>query len=338
MLENNGIGFYAGHPIDDPDALVRIDLPMPEPRTHDLVVKVSAVSVNPVDAKMRQTAKASSSPRILGFDAVGTVTAMGDGVRGFHIGDRVLYAGTSRRRGSNQRFQAVDYRIVARAPQAMSDVDLAAIPLVGLTAWELLFEKMAFIPEQGANAGKTLLVINGAGGVGSVMTQLAKWSGLTVLATASPKNFPWLRARGVDCRIDYHDDIAQEIHEQGYESVEGIAILYAPEPYLALAGQLIAPFGHIGSIVQPTQPLDVGALKNKAASLDFEYMFAKTDNHHALASQGAILTRLVALYADGTLQSSVTKVLPALTVETLRRVTKEVESGHVQGKIVLKQS
>jgi zinc-binding alcohol dehydrogenase family protein len=335
MTDNFGIGFYAGHPITDPKAFEQVTLPMPEPRAYDLVVKVAAVSVNPVDTKFRQVAKTTTTPRIVGFDAVGTVTAMGEHVRGFHVGDRVLYSGSSRRQGSDQLYQAVDARLVAHAPQTVADKDLAAIPLVGLTAWELLFEKMGFTAAANANAGKTLLVINGAGGVGSIMTQLAKWSGLTVIATASPKNFPWLRARGVDCRIDYHEDIAKELHEQGYEEIDGIAILYAPEPYLALAGQLVAPFGHIGSIVQPSQPLDVGALKNKAASLDFEYMFAKTDNHHDIASQGAIIDQLVQLYADGVLISNVTTVLDGLTVQNLTKATALVETGHTQGKVVL---
>lgn len=336
MTENYGIGFYAAKPVTADDAFVRVELPLPEPRATDVVVKVAASSVNPVDTKFRQSAKPSTIARILGFDAVGTITAVGSAVRDFHVGDRVLYAGSSQRSGSNQLYQAVDYRVIAHAPQNLGDAELAAIPLVGLTAWELLFEKMGFVAQPDANKGKTLLVINGAGGVGSVMTQLAQWSGLKVIATASPKNFPWLRARGVDCRIDYHEDIARELHEHGFEQIDGIAILYAPEPYLALAGQLVAPFGHIGSIVQPTQPLDVGALKNKAASLDFEYMFAKTDNQHDLASQGEILTQLVALYADETLMSNVTKAYSGLTVDSLRAATALVESGHAQGNVVIK--
>lgn len=335
MTKNFGIGFYAGLPITDDQVFTEVELPMPELRGHDVLVKVAAVSVNPVDAKLRQTSRVRDTPRILGFDAVGTVAAVGTQARGFHVGDRVLYAGSSKRPGSNQRYQAVDARIIAHAPQSLSDADLAALPLVGLTAWELLFEKMGFTPEAGANTGRTLLVINGAGGVGSILTQLANWSGLEVIATASAQNFPWLRERGVKCRVDYHDDLARELHEHGYEMVDGVAILFAPEAYLTLAGTIIAPFGHIGSIVQPGAPLDVAALKNKAASLDFEYMFAKTDNLHALESQGAILTKLVALQAAGDLISNVTKIYPGLTVANLRAATRLVESGHTQGKIVL---
>ncbi|WP_127849108.1 zinc-binding alcohol dehydrogenase family protein [Lacticaseibacillus hulanensis] len=335
MTDNFGIGFYTGRPITDLDVFERVNLPMPEPRAHDLVVKVAAMAVNPIDTKLRQTAKTSSTPRILGFDAVGTVTALGEDTRGFHVGDRVLYAGSKNRQGSNKLYQAVDYRVVGHAPEKLSDADLAAIPLVGVTAWELLFEKMGFIPEAGANEGKTLLVINGAGGVGSMMTQLAKWSGLKVLATSSPKNFPWLRNHGVSCRIDYHDDIAREVHEQGYETIDGIAILFAPEPYLTLANKLVAPFGHVGCIVQPTSPLDVGELKNKAASLDFEFMFAKTDYHHNLAPQGEIIGKIANLQASGVLQSDVTQVMHGLTVDNLRVATAMVEDGHMQGKVVL---
>jgi NADPH:quinone reductase len=204
-----------------------------------------------------------------------------------------------------------------------------------LTAWELLFEKMGFIPEYNANKGQQLLIINGAGGVGSMLSQLAHWSGLTVLATSSPKNHPWLRDHHVDVPLDYHEDLIAQIHQAGIQTVDGIALLYHPEPYLAAASQLIRAFGHIGCIVGPQAGLDLAVVKDKAASFDYEYMFAKTDFAYHIASQGAILSKLLTLYQDGQIKASVTKEFTGINVANLKAATQLVEEGHMVGKVVL---
>ena len=335
MTKNIGIGFYAGLPLTDPDALQYVDLPMPTAGPMDLVVAVQAVSVNPIDTKLRVNISESGEPTIQGYDATGTIVATGRQVTGFHVGDRVLYAGTTTRPGANQRYHVVDARIAAKAPAGPDDAALAALPLVGLTAWELLFERMGFLPDAGANAGQSLLIINGAGGVGSMMAQLAHWTGLKVIATASPRHFDWLQQHHVDVAVDYHDNLIESVQRAGFATVDGVAILHQTEPYIMAATKLVAPLGHVGALVTPTAPLDVTLLKNKAASLDFEYMFAKTDNQVDLDSQGAILLRLAGLLAAGTITSDVTTNLTPITVDNLREATAAVETGHTAGKVVV---
>ncbi|WP_155286924.1 zinc-binding alcohol dehydrogenase family protein [Lacticaseibacillus zhaodongensis] len=335
MTTNSGVAFYKYLPVSDPDSFQDLSLPMPTPGPKDLLVQVQAVSLNPVDSKFRQGVTSGTTVHVSGYDAVGTVTACGSEVTGFTPGDRVAYSGSSQRPGSEQRYQCVDYRLAAQAPASISDRDLAALPLVTITAWELLFDKMGFTPRAGANQGKKLLIINGAGGVGSILGQLAKWAGLTVSATAGPQHQQWITDVTGAQSVDYHADIEQQLAAQEMTPLDGIAILYAPEPYMALAGKLIAPFGHIGTIVLPQQPLDVAILKNKAASLDFEYMFARSDNDVAPERQGQILAQVFALFAAGKLHSITSKELSPINADSVRAGTALVESGHGSGKVVI---
>lgn len=321
-------------PISAPDVFKAQHSNILKSQAHDLLVQVQGFSINPIDTKRRQALTGDAGPQILGFDAVGIVRATGSAAN-FKPGDRVIYAGTTKRPGSYERFQVVDARICALAATTAPASDLAALPLVGLTAWELLFEKFHFTPAAAANTGHTILIINGAGGVGSMMTQLAHWAGLTTLATASPANFGWLREHGVDVPLDYHQDIVHAVHAAGYQTVDAVALLYAPEPYFDIATTLAAPWGHIGSIVTPKQPLAMAALKAKSISFDQELMFTKTDFNHDIASQGQILTQLVRLYTAGTLKSSVTTQLTPINLVNLIKGTALVESGHERGKVVL---
>lgn len=335
MHTNNAVGFYKPLPITNPDSFQDIVMPMPDAKATDLTVAVSAISINPVDSKFRQTAVISDTPRVLGFDACGTVVAVGAQTRGVAIGDRVAYAGSSQRSGSAQRYQAVDYRIVAKMPVNATDAQTAALPLVSITAWELLFDKMNFIPGRGANRGKKLLIINGAGGVGSLLSQLAAWTGMTVYATASPAHHDWLRHCGAAMPLDYHKNIQDQLKKQGVQQVDGVAILYSPEAYMSLASELVAPFGHVGTIVLPTQPLDVALLKNKSASLDFEYMFARTDYTLDIAHQGNILKRVFALFDQGKIVPINRQQFTPITAATVRQATAAVETGHGYGKVVI---
>lgn len=335
MMENDGIAYYAPKPTNAPDSFVATPLPTPEMGPGDLIVHPTAIALNPVDSKIRATSTAGDTPHVGGFDAVGVVVARGADVTQFTVGDRVAYAGSRQRPGSQQRYQAVDARLVAPVPANLTDADAAGFPLVSITAWELLFDKMGFIPKANANAGQSLLVINGAGGVGSVLCQLARWSGLEVVATASPRNFDWLRRLGVHDLIDYHKDIPAQLAATGHAQFNGIAILHQPTPYMALEGALVTPFGHVGTIVLPAAPLDVAALKDKAASLDFEFMFARSNHNLAPEHQGNILTQVLQLHAADILQSITTTTLSPINVANVVKGTLAVESGHQVGKVVL---
>lgn len=335
MSENLAFGAFDGVPLAEANSLVAIDLPRPTPRPGDVVVQVQAVALNPVDEKQREALRHQTTPRILGYDACGIITAVGASVRDFKVGERVMYAGTTKRPGSFQQHQAVAAALIAEAPDKLSAGDVAALPLVGLTAWELLFEKMHFTPGAMANAGQTVLVINGAGGVGSMFCQLAHWSGLTVIASASPDHFDWLKQHGVDLPLDYHHDLVEAVHQAGHPFVDAVAILYPTEPYLATASTLVAPFGHVGALTTPQGPLAVAALKPKAASLDFEFMFAKSDYGVQEASQGHILSQLAALAQAGLIQPSVTKRFDQVSTESLKAGLGLLAEGHQLGKIVL---
>lgn len=310
---------------------VLVDQPVATPGT--LLVAVSAVSVNPVDTKLKENLTA---PKVLGYDAVGQVIETGAGVTAFKPGDRVYYAGSTQVAGSNQAVQRVDARLVSKAPKRLTDAQAAAMPLTTLTAYELLFEKMGFKAEANGNTGESLLVINGAGGVGSILTQLAHWAGLTVLATSSPKNFDWLKDHGVDHVLDYHNDLVAQVHDLGFDTVDGIAILLAPDLYFDVAATLIRPFGHIGSIVGRPVDLPMYQIKNKAASFDFEYMFAKSDADYQVASQGEILAQTSQLFDAGVLTSTLTTTIDSgITAATLTAAHNTVTEGHMMGKLVV---
>ncbi|HJE15540.1 MAG TPA: zinc-binding dehydrogenase [Lapidilactobacillus dextrinicus] len=334
MTEKN-LAFVAqgGKSLTAADSFAVVQTELPKPQSHDLIVKVEGFSLNPVDEKRRTSLV--DQALILGYDAVGEIVALGDQVQNFSIGERVIYAGTTQRAGSYQRYQAVAANLVAKVNQEAPLNELAALPLVGLTAWELLFERLGFIPEYKANQGQTLLVINGAGGVGSMLTQLANWAGLTVLATASPKNNDWLIDHGVHVAIDYHKDIVDAVHQSGFKQLDAIAALYNPVPYMPAMAELIAPFGHIGTIVKPTAPLDLSALLAKSVSFNFERMFTKTDYNLNVDSTGIILSNLLALYFKGQLSASVTTSLSPINLTNLKTGLTTLSAGHQVGKIVL---
>ncbi|KRM78727.1 NADPH quinone reductase [Lapidilactobacillus dextrinicus DSM 20335] len=334
MTEKN-LAFVAlgGQELTAKDSFAIAQSDIPNPKANDLIVKVEGFSLNPIDEKRRSSLVGQSL--ILGYDAVGEIVALGDQVQNLTIGDRVIYAGTTKRAGSYQRYQAVAANLIAKVDQEAPLHELAALPLVGLTAWELLFERLGFTPAHNANQGKTLLVINGAGGVGSMLTQLANWAGLTVLATASPKNNPWLADHGVNFAIDYHTDIVKAVHQSGFNQLDAIAALYNPVPYMTTMAELIAPFGHIGTIVKPTAPLDLSPLLAKSVSFSFERMFTKTDYNLHADSTSVILSKLLALYFSGQLSASVSTSLSPINLTNLKTGLTTLNSGHQVGKIVL---
>ncbi|MBF7121540.1 zinc-binding alcohol dehydrogenase family protein [Pediococcus pentosaceus] len=339
MLEKefmHAVGFFEGLPINEERSFIDEKKIVPNLESRDVLVKVKAVSVNPIDTKLRKDSIKRNALRVLGFDAVGEVVDTGKEVEKFKIGDRVFYAGTTTRAGSNQEYQAVDERIVALAPKKLSDEGAAALPLTSLAAYELLFEKFGLIPEEGANKGKKILVINGAGGVGSVLNQLAHWAGLEIYATASPENFEWLEKLGVDHPIDYHDDLKDKMHELGVQKVDYIAVLFDITHYLGQIKHMINPFGHVGTIVGIHDALDISDWKNLSVRFDWEYMFAKTDYNYQIETQGQALKVIARLADEGQLTTTLSKVYSdGINAVNLKKATKDVETGHMLGKVVI---
>ncbi len=320
-MKNKALGFYEGRSLDDLEVFTEKEIPIPICQTHDLLVEVQAVSVNPIDTKRRQMTVLSEDFQIQGYDAVGIVKEIGSAVSGFAVGDRVFYAGTTQRPGANQRFQAVDSRIAAKAPAGFSDGDLAALPLTSLTAWELLFEKFGYIPEENANQG-SILLINASGGVGSIAAQLAKWAGLTVYGTASPRNNEWLKNNQVDHVLNHRLPLAEQINKP----FSAIAIFYDASTYLPQLTKAIVPFGKVGMIVNTKEALDLNPFKNLSIDFYWEYMFAKTDAQLMFETQGAILKRIASLLVEGKIHTTAVQTIDGgITIENLKLGTEAVE-------------
>ena len=325
-------------PIDDPHALLDVELDLPEPGPHDLRVRVEAVSVNPVDTKVRAPkAQVESTPRVLGYDAAGIVDAVGEAVTDFTAGDAVYYAGDITRSGSNAQFQLVDARIVARKPASLDFPGAAALPLTALTAWELLFERMPYAID-GGGAGKTLLVIGGAGGVGSIAIQLARLAGFTVIATASrDETVAWCRTLGADHVIDHRQALAPQLQALGLDAVDAALNLADTDRYWDVLGELLAPQGHVGLIVEPAGALKIGdPYKAKCIGIHWEFMFARARFKTAdMAEQGRILARVAELVDAGRLRGTLTDTLSPISAETLREAHRRLESGRTIGKLAV---
>ncbi|PJK00711.1 NADPH:quinone reductase [Lysobacteraceae bacterium NML91-0213] len=323
---------------DDPRAFEERELPMPIPATGDLRVRIEAVSVNPVDTKLRLAPlPAGADHRVLGFDAAGIVDAVGDGVRGFAPGDRVYYAGDVTRAGSNAEYQLVDARIVALAPSSMDAAQAAALPLTALTAWELMFQRMPFTIE-GDGTGRTLLVIGGAGGVGSMAIQLGRLAGFRVIATASREETrAWCSGLGAHHVVDHREPLAPQLQALGFDAVDVALNLADTDRYWDVLGELLAPQGHVGLIVEPTGPLRIGdPYKAKCIGIHWEFMFARSRFGTAdIAEQGRILARVAGLVDAGRLRGTLAETLRPISVDTLGEAHRRLESGRSIGKLVV---
>jgi len=325
-------------PIDDPESLVDVELPRPTASGHDLLVRVEAVSVNPVDTKVRSPkAQIESQPKVLGYDASGVVEAVGESVSGFSVGDRVYYAGDITRPGSNAQYQLVDARIVGHAPTSMDAADAAALPLTTLTAWELLFQRMPFDSERGGQ-GKSLLIIAGAGGVGSIAIQLAKRAGFVVIATASrPETSDWCRSMGAHHVVDHRHPLPAQLQALGVADVDAVLNFANTDHYWETIGEVLAPQGHVGLIVEPSGALRIGdPYKSKCIGIHWELMFTRaryktTDQNE----QGKILDRVAGLIDAGELRGTRTATLSPISAATLRDAHRQVESGKTIGKLAL---
>jgi len=334
------IGYHAPHPIAHPEALLDLDLPAPGAlRPHDLLVRVQAVSVNPVDVKLRAgVAPEGGAPKVLGWDAVGTVQAVGSAVAGFAAGDRVYYAGAIDRPGTNAELHAVDARIAAHAPATLSDAQAAALPLTAITAWEILFDRLRVAQSQdGGGSGETLLVMGGAGGVGSILVQLARQlTGLRVVATASrPESRQWCLDMGAHDVIDHREPLAPQLAALGIAQVDHVASLTHTAAYMGQYVECLRPQGQI-ALIDDMPTLDVVPLKRKSLSLHWEMMFTRSlFGTPDMARQGALLAEVARLADAGRLRSTLTAEFGTIGAANLRRAHAHVESGRAIGKVVL---
>ena len=310
-------------------SFAEIELAKPSPSGHDLLVKVEAVSVNPVDYKQR---KIASNSRILGWDAAGTVEASGKGVTLFKPGDAVYYAGDVTRAGCNSEFHLVDERIVGRKPKSLDFAQAAAMPLTSITAWEAFFDRMK------VQSGKSMLIIGGAGGVGSIGIQLAKAAGLSVIATASrTETIAWTRQLGADHVIDHGKPMRPQLEALGMKHVDYIACFNDLDQHWATIGDLVAPQGAIVSIVGNRDPLPQDAVRAKSAMLCWELMFTRPRFQTPdMIEQHRLLNQIADWLDSGKLRCTLKETLSPINSENLKKAHAKLESGTMIGKLVLK--
>ncbi|SMC18683.1 zinc-binding alcohol dehydrogenase family protein [Andreprevotia lacus DSM 23236] len=325
-------------PIDNPDALLDVVLPKPEASGRDLLVKIEAIAVNPVDTKVRSPkAKFELTPRVLGWDAAGVVEAVGPEVTLFKPGDAVYYAGDITRPGSNAEYQLVDERIVGHKPASLDFAGAAALPLTAITAWEALFDRLR-VGKSGADAGKTVLIVGGAGGVGSIAIQLAKQlAGLTVIATAArAESQAWVKQLGADATVDHRQDLVAQVRSLGHQYVDYILCFNNTDQHFAALAELIAPQSTIVTIVENARPVPVELLKSKSALYSQEFMFTRSMFQTAdMIEQHRLLNEVAKLVDAGTLRSTVGEHYGAINAANLRRAHATLEAGQTIGKIVL---
>jgi len=340
------IGYTQSRPIEDPESLVDIELPQPVASGRDLLVKVKAIAVNPVDYKIRQrVSPEDGSYKVIGWDAVGEVVATGETVSQFKPGDAVYYAGDLNRQGTNAEYQLVDERLVGTKPKSLSDAEAAALPLTTITAWELLFEHLAITqqsPDSTEKSNEVILVTGAAGGVGSILIQIAKAiTGATIIATASRESSQaWVKKLGADYMVDHTKPLQPQIEalieKEGIGQVTHIASLNGTRSYFESYTELLAPFGKIAMIDDPSEPLDVMKLKLKSLSLHIEFMFSRSMFNAAdMDEQSKLLSRVADLVDQGYIQTTFGKNLGTINAENLKAAHVELESGKAIGKIVL---
>lgn len=329
------VGYKRALPIDDPESLLDVALPDPEPQPHDLLVDVKAVAVNPVDYKVRQSTNPPAGEiRVLGWDAAGIVRSVGRDVTLFRAGDRVWYAGSIARPGTNAERHVVDERIVGKLPSTLSFAQGAALPLTSLTAWELLFDRLQVL-QNPSSVGDQLLVIGATGGVGSILLQLArKLTKLTIIGTADPKSEARVRAHGAHHVISYCN-LSTELRRIGIPSVAYVASLTHTDAHLQAISEVILPQGRLAIIDDPVG-LDTMVLKPKCVSVHWEFMFTRSlFQTPDMLEQHKILNRISELVEQDAVQSTLAENFGTINAANLRRAHALIESGHAPGKIVL---
>ena len=331
------VAYYQSLPIEDPAALQDIELPAPQPGPRDLLVEVRAISVNPVDTKVRRNVQPEAgAAKVLGWDVAGVVKAVGSEVSLFQPGDKVYYAGSIARAGANSELHVVDERIVGHMPKTLSFAEAAALPLTAITAWELLFERLQ-VAEGSTDLGQSLLIVGAAGGVGSILTQLAsQLTGLKVIGSASrPQTQAWVRELGAAHVVDHRQPLAAELRAQGIEQVTHVASLTETDQHLDQLVEALAPQGKLALIDDPKQ-LDVTKLKRKSLSLHWEFMYTRSlFETPDMLEQHKLLNRVAELIDAGTLKTTLGEHFGQINAANLRRAHALLERGAAKGKIVL---
>ncbi len=319
---------------EGPDVFRCADLPLPEPGKRDLLVRLTAIGMNPVDTKARRNFKEEG---VLGWDGWGVVEKTGQEVGDFKPGDRVFYAGDITRSGTNAEFHLVDHRIAARAPKRLSPEDAVAMPLTAITAWETLFDRLELIPEPGANKGGRILIIGGAGGVGSIATQLARWAGLGVYATASrPETAAWCERMGASRVLNHKNPLDKELARAGMDDVETIFCTTDLDTHWRAMAEMIRPQGRIAFIDDPSGPLDLTLFKPKSVRLCWEFMYTRSMFQTSdMAEQGRLLARMARLLDRGDLVTTRQKTYHGLTPGNIQAMHLAQEGGTMMGKQVL---
>jgi zinc-binding alcohol dehydrogenase family protein len=331
------VGIRQNHPIDHPDALLDLELPTPELREHDLLVEVKAVSVNPVDTKVRRGGPVpEGQARVLGWDAAGIVKAVGPRATRFKPGDRVWYAGDIGRAGSNAELQAVDERIVGPMPASLDFAEAASLPLTAITAWELLFDRLQAHTADPVEHN-VLLITGAAGGVGSILTQLARrLTGLTIVGTASRQETrEWVLAHGAHHVIDHSQPWAPQLAALGIKEVTHVAGLNASASYVPQIAEVLRAEGQLALIDDPVG-FDIGPFKSKSISIHWEFMYTRpVHNTRTIERQHALLKRVSELVDHGDLQHTLTRRIDGLNADTLKQAHALLEAGSMIGKLVL---
>ncbi len=324
----------SGLPSSDPGCLLDTTLPRPEPAGRDVLIHIEAISVNPVDTKIRN--RPANAPRVLGWDAAGTVVAIGPDVEFFKPGDTVWHAGDVTRPGCNSEYQLVDERIVGRKPRTLTFTEAAALPLTTLTAWVSLFERLG-VARDGSDAGKALLMIGAPGGVGSIAIQLAKLAGLTVIATASrPASAEWVRELGADHVVDPKQPLAPQLEALGCKEVPFIANWVNTDAYWETMAAAVAPLGKVVCIVSNVANLNLDLLKSKSAVFAWEFMFTRPMYRTPdMVRHHEILNEVAGLVDSGKLRTTLRQTLAPINAANLRQAHLQLESGTTLGKVVL---
>ncbi|MDH5427273.1 MAG: zinc-binding alcohol dehydrogenase family protein [Nitrospirota bacterium] len=333
------IGCLHPFPATDLDSLQDVERTIPHPQLRDLLVRVSAVSVNPVDTKIRRsqsTGQNETVPRVLGWDAAGVVESVGPSVSLFRVGDEVYYSGSLSRPGANSEYHLVDERLVAKKPASINMAQAAALPLTAITAYEALFDRLGISP-QGESGGAGILIIGGAGGVGSLAIQLAKIAKLYVIATASRhESQTWCRKMGADAVIDHTQSIPDQLKQVHRPIVEYIFNTSQTDQHWQAMCEAIKPQGRICGIVDTTKPVNLNALKRKSATFVWEFMFTRsmyeTDD---MIEQHHLLTKISKWIDERKIQSTLTETLSPINAANLRSAHAKLESGKMIGKFVL---
>ena len=332
------IGQYRPLPIEHDESLVDLELPMPEAAGRDLLVRIAAVAVNPIDTKVRQRALPEQAPlRVLGWDAAGEVIAVGTECKRFQPGDRVFYAGEITRQGCNAEYQLIDERLVGHMPASFDFAQAAALPLTAVTAWESLFDRLGIAQDAETNRGKSLLVIGGAGGVGSVAIQLARRvAGIDVIGTASrPESQAWVSALGAQHVVDHRQPLPPQLAALGI-APDYILCCSDTSSYFAAMAEMIRPQGRVCVLVDAAGPVDINLYKGKSAAIVWESMFTRalfrTDD---MSQQQHILEQVAQLADAGALKTTLSQTLSPISAANLREAHARLESGSTIGKIVL---